>query len=810
MRRRNIKKFPTTGSYVGPNPKDSVKDEGIEEKLPTNLPEKLHRPRSAPVQVKSDPEDQDSSVPRRSSSQSPQHVVREEVITIKREVIGIEDEETKTKEEDSPFIKQETTNSARIPKFPSQDIQETQKFSVPEDVPPKVQQKSAEEDEVPPPRITYIHIFADKAIKEWRKKGYMRLYPERGEERMKDKETLVYGVSVDTLHLFHNSNSWLSTFEIMAVKVPEFMNHSYLNPPLGGLRAEQGIAVLQKALLEMGYSCLNVVGGLYDGQVVLSGVKPEDLFQGVQLGLQALTREFEAHVQNMMMQSVNPNKTTAERPISPTRMRSPPSIIESDSRSSSEPDIRLYQNQGIQHQKPRNVRDSERKVYDDDPRPRQYSQDSVDRLIQSPFFRKTGLGDGPPSERDDVSMASASSYSVPATQRSARVHLSQSEFPGQSFQHNPSVFHQEAHHPSAATPVFRPFVPHTAIEAFYGTESSSECKSWWLRYQFTADNAGWSEFDRCRNLQLYFKGPAAAWLEQLDWRSQGWDYLKYAFETEFCRTSQSLIERYFSLKQKKNETPRQHLWRLNVAAKKAQMNVVMGEGLEMHISRFIKTINDADIRKAVAAQSFSHLQELEELLKRLESRQQMFRSSGDKLPPKDSGRERSSSVPRSSHNGSSYRTYPEGILSNQGESNDYPSNASKGVTFDTPDSDSEAETEVPASSQVFQTDGRQSRPQQQGSNSGNRSESPSRADIDCRICGKKGHYARECWTKITCEACKGMGHPTEVCWKKCPACQQVHEKGECQVARALADLKSWYKDGQGVKELPASVLQQLN
>ncbi|KAJ0390016.1 hypothetical protein P43SY_010689 [Pythium insidiosum] len=88
-----------------------------------------------------------------------------------------------------------------------------------------------------------------------------------------------------------------------------------------------------------------------------------------------------------------------------------------------------------------------------------------------------------------------------------------------------------------------------------------------------------------------------------------------------------------------------------------------------------------------------------------------------------------------------------------------------------------------------------------------------RRDSNCFGCGGAGHWFAECPSRVTCTLCKTPGHTADACRKKCPACGAAHGTDtECEVAKALEDLKAWYKaEGHaGNGALPASVLQFLN
>ncbi|KAJ0390886.1 hypothetical protein P43SY_010847 [Pythium insidiosum] len=167
-------------------------------------------------------------------------------------------------------------------------------------------------------------------------------------------------------------------------------------------------------------------------------------------------------------------------------------------------------------------------------------------------------------------------------------------------------------------PVHRPFIPQRYLDLFDGTDRLSDRRAWWKEYQYMATFGMWSEAERCRNLELYLRGAAEAWYQQLGAARRSWSTLAAAFTKEFCTSRQSEAERYFTLKQRKGETPREHLWRLNAAARKARIPISTPDDLRHHVSRFIKSLADSDIRVALIGRPFRTLEELERALRAYE------------------------------------------------------------------------------------------------------------------------------------------------------------------------------------------------
>ncbi|KAJ0408588.1 hypothetical protein P43SY_008935 [Pythium insidiosum] len=128
----------------------------------------------------------------------------------------------------------------------------------------------------------------------------------------------------------------------------------------------------------------------------------------------------------------------------------------------------------------------------------------------------------------------------------------------------------------------------------------------------------WSESERCKNLELYLRGATEAWYQQLCSARRRWSTLAEAFTAEFCVSRQSEAERYFTMKQRKGETAREHLWRPNAAARKSRIPLSTPEDLRHHVSRFIKSLADSEIRVALVGRTFLSLEELERGLRAYE------------------------------------------------------------------------------------------------------------------------------------------------------------------------------------------------
>ncbi|KAJ0408667.1 hypothetical protein ATCC90586_006368 [Pythium insidiosum] len=256
-----------------------------------------------------------------------------------------------------------------------------------------------------------------------------------------------------------------------------------------------------------------------------------------------------------------------------------------------------------------------------------------------------------------------------------------------------------------------------------------------------------SEPEKCRNLEMYLRGIAETWFQQLGDASKSWPKLAEAFQAEFCAPAESAIERYFSIRQRRGETPRQDLWRLNAAAK------TPGD-MKHHVGRFIKTLSDSDVRTAlIGRRPACRVDEYDDVDSDADDTgsdaEVVFQAVGER--PRDRDRDR-----RDWRNPASGP--PNGHRPGGGRSD-------------------------------HRRDPGGDRPRDYGPRDA--SPAPRRDPTRCYECGGAGHWAAECPSRVTCALCKAPGHTADACRKQCPACSKANPVGECPVAKALESLKVW-------------------
>ncbi|OWY96496.1 hypothetical protein PHMEG_00033225 [Phytophthora megakarya] len=101
--------------------------------------------------------------------------------------------------------------------------------------------------------------------------------------------------------------------------------------------------------------------------------------------------------------------------------------------------------------------------------------------------------------------------------------------------------------------------------------------------------------------------PAARnWMSQLGKRVRtNWGRLAREFKREYCKSRVSDSEKYYAMKQYKDETALAFLYRLNLAGERANVKFRKSERRrEQHIKRFIKNLSDMSLRSTLQNQRF--------------------------------------------------------------------------------------------------------------------------------------------------------------------------------------------------------------
>ena len=261
------------------------------------------------------------------------------------------------------------------------------------------------------------------------------------------------------------------------------------------------------------------------------------------------------------------------------------------------------------------------------------------------------------------------------------------------------------------------------------------------------------------------------------------------------------------------------MWRLNAAAAKAKIDTTTPEGLRNHVARFVKTITDVEVRRALVGSSFMTIVDLEDSLKLMET--QLREINGGPKPP----RAVTARSQQPAQAAVAYWAYDQDEERNN-EDPDYE----RHVRFE--DEEAAQDEEEPAQAYpvlgerqharegrapISPRAGPSSGPGPRGSPGRRQGAGPSAglsADkIICHGCKGMGHFVRDCPSRLLCSECHVPGHAAEFCPNRCKLCKEVHESDDdCKVLKAVEALRAWNKskakeDGGNV---PADLLNQLN
>ncbi|OWZ01877.1 hypothetical protein PHMEG_00026662, partial [Phytophthora megakarya] len=267
----------------------------------------------------------------------------------------------------------------------------------------------------------------------------------------------------------------------------------------------------------------------------------------------------------------------------------------------------------------------------------------------------------------------------------------------------------------------------------------------------------------------------AGWTEQMK---------IYEFKTKMVSDS----EKYYTMKQYKDETALAFLYRLNLAAERADVKFRKSEHRrEQHIKKFIKNLTDMSLRSTLQSQRSYKVSELEaDNVARGRMRQR--NSNRAYMAQDDEGvdDELSAQVEQdvdeddavlqelsAAIHGAQISDNPNGaflsreelihevyrIMNNVGWKPANP-NARSG-----PSANPRPPVPPPAQPAAFQ-----------GYQSYN---NPDRLEF-CEKCKKFGHRPEKCWPDVVCRKCHRRGHPSRSCMTKpCPKCGEYHD-GHCE------------------------------
>ncbi|OWZ00308.1 hypothetical protein PHMEG_00028531, partial [Phytophthora megakarya] len=178
----------------------------------------------------------------------------------------------------------------------------------------------------------------------------------------------------------------------------------------------------------------------------------------------------------------------------------------------------------------------------------------------------------------------------------------------------------KATHGGTTTMIIRPFVTASSLDDFDEKASLSERTRWWERFQTLAFQGGWSDKMKVYELRLKLSSSARNWRSQLSPHvRRDWTRFSKEFKVKYCKSKMSDSEKYYTMKQRKAETPLDFLYRLNAAADRADIRYKKSERRrEQHVKRFIHRLEDSQLKSILKSQRFKSMDDLEYVLKQQE------------------------------------------------------------------------------------------------------------------------------------------------------------------------------------------------
>ncbi|OWZ00203.1 LOW QUALITY PROTEIN: hypothetical protein PHMEG_00028662 [Phytophthora megakarya] len=304
---------------------------------------------------------------------------------------------------------------------------------------------------------------------------------------------------------------------------------------------------------------------------------------------------------------------------------------------------------------------------------------------------------------------------------------------------------------------FRPFIAYDAVEPFDTSLSLDKRRAWRDKFQYTASSGGWREQELCTRLysRLSHNPGTKAWVQPLSDR----------FYKEFCRSTESPVERYLGLKQEPRETPQTFLWRLNAAATKANLDFHSAFGYRRHVNQFLKNLRDRELQLSLQGRvlgATSHKAGI------------TTRGGGGTYAAVANPEVPEPQAPDT-----------EGLRWEDEDDSGY------GYQYD--EENDEAYDGLVDQEEIFRAEAPGSWNERNGC-SHNRHDprgggppGASRPSVPCPVCNKLGHTRERCWQLMKCDRCGGK-HPTNQCRRReCEACCQLNPAGECAVIKAFKE-----------------------
>ncbi|EGZ09909.1 hypothetical protein PHYSODRAFT_522823 [Phytophthora sojae] len=334
------------------------------------------------------------------------------------------------------------------------------------------------------------------------------------------------------------------------------------------------------------------------------------------------------------------------------------------------------------------------------------------------------------------------------------------------------------------------------LKAFSGRDASEEKARLWLnRLKSAARRDGMTGEEVSGQFSDLMSGPARQWYLQLPRKvKKSWTELMEQFRVQYCGKGVSMASRYYHAAQRPDETPLDHLYRLNVAGLRTNISYAEGttEEKREHVEHFIRTLNtEAELASRLTLMEVADSEALE---KKLRTRQRGLAHQKKTLFGSNKFRQKAPTPPTQ------------------------PARAVHAIHVASDEYDSERESRDSDDRQYDQDEADEERAKLFVAGQAPPGE-PARRNFDpddsgrdrprCRHCGSRRHVEGDCWKLLTCQKCGGQ-HPTERCLRVCKACGDVHEAGECSMEEFFNQLCQWFDPNKHAGMLPPAAEKMLN
>ncbi|GMF39316.1 unnamed protein product [Phytophthora fragariaefolia] len=160
---------------------------------------------------------------------------------------------------------------------------------------------------------------------------------------------------------------------------------------------------------------------------------------------------------------------------------------------------------------------------------------------------------------------------------------------------------------------FRPYVNASALEDFDEKASLAVRTRWLERFQSIAGQGGWTDKVKIYEMKLKLSAAVRNWRANLRPKvRRDWKKFQKEFREMYCKAKTSDSERYYTMMQRKSESPLEFYYHLNQVADKAGIDFdSSSKQRERHLKVFTKKPLDSRLRTTLQGQRIRKLRDQE-------------------------------------------------------------------------------------------------------------------------------------------------------------------------------------------------------